>query len=52
MLSGIDEKLTKELTALERASINIKVVVPPERKDSEWTQNSTFQFIYCQSNLI
>ena len=34
MFAGIGERITKELTALAPSTMKIKVVAPPERKDS------------------
>eukprot|EP01084_Bolivina_argentea_P038184 70612_1 len=40
MFSGIDVRLTKEMTSLAPASIKVKVVAPPERKYSVWIGGS------------
>merc|ERR1711871_1066626 len=40
MFTGIDARLTKEITALAPATMKIKVVAPPERKYSVWIGGS------------
>jgi actin-related protein len=40
MFPGIDERLTKEMTALAPASVRVKIVAPPERKYSVWIGGS------------
>jgi len=40
MFEGIDQRLTKEITALAPGSMKIKVVAPPERKYSVWIGGS------------
>ena len=40
MFPGIDERLTKEMTAQAPASIRVKIVAPPERKYSVWIGGS------------
>ena len=41
MFSGLEARLTKEMTALAPPSMKIKVVAPPERKYSDWIGGST-----------
>ncbi len=36
MFPGFSERLTKEITALAPPSCRIKVIAPPERKNSVW----------------
>ena len=40
MFPQIDERLTKELTALVASSVKVKIVAPPERKYSVWIGGS------------
>jgi len=40
MFPNIDERLSKEVTAMAPASIRVKVVAPPERKYSVWIGGS------------
>jgi actin-related protein len=40
MFEGIEERLTKELTALAPSAMKIKVLAPPERKYSVWIGGS------------
>jgi len=40
MFTGIETRLTKEITALAPATMKIKVVAPPERKYSVWIGGS------------
>ena len=40
MFQGIGERMTKELTALAPSTMKIKVVAPPERKNSAWIGGS------------
>jgi len=40
MFPGIQERMTKELTALAPSTMRIKVVAPPERKSSVWIGGS------------
>ncbi len=40
MFPGIDERLTKEMTALAPAAVRVKIVAPPERKYSVWIGGS------------
>merc|ERR1712224_64356 len=40
MYPGIQERLTKEMTALAPPTMKIKVVAPPERKSSVWIGGS------------
>ena len=40
MLTGIGERMTKEITALAPSTMKIKVVAPPERKYSVWIGGS------------
>jgi len=40
MFQGIEERMTKELTALAPSTMKIKVVAPPERKYSVWIGGS------------
>jgi len=40
MFVGIDQRMTKEITALAPASMKIKIVAPPERKYSVWIGGS------------
>jgi actin len=42
MFPGFPERLSKELTALAPSTMRIKVVAPPERKDSVWMGGSIF----------
>ena len=40
MLTGIDVRMTKEITSLAPAAVKIKVVAPPERRYSTWIGGS------------
>jgi len=40
MYPGIDERMSKEITALAPATMKIKIVAPPERKYSVWIGGS------------
>ena len=40
MFSGFKDRLSKELTALAPASMEVKVIAPPERKYSVWIGGS------------
>ena len=52
MYTGIDDRLSKELTELAPSTMKIKVVAPPERKFSVWiggsilSSLSTFQTMW------
>jgi len=56
MFTGIDKRLTKEITALAPASVKIKIVAPPERKYSVWiggsilSSLSTFQDMWISKD--
>merc|ERR1711964_531333 len=56
MFSGIDKRLTKELTALAPAAVKVKIVAPPERKYSVWiggsilSSLSTFQEMWISKD--
>ena len=40
MYPGIADRLSKEITALAPASMEIKIIAPPERKYSVWIGGS------------
>jgi actin-related protein len=40
MFPGIDDRLTKEISALAASSVKVKIVAPPERKYSVWIGGS------------
>jgi len=56
MFTGIDARLSKEMTALAPASVKVKIVAPPERKYSVWiggsilSSLSTFQDMWIQKD--
>jgi actin-related protein len=56
MFPNIDQRLTKEMTALAPASIKVKIVAPPERKYSVWiggsilSSLSTFQEMWISKD--
>jgi actin beta/gamma 1 len=54
MFPGIDDRMTKELTALAPSTMKIKVVAPPERKYSVWIGGSILSSLsyYVLNNLI
>jgi len=56
MFTGIDKRLSKEMTTLAPASVKVKIVAPPERKYSVWiggsilSSLSTFQDMWIQKD--
>uniref|UniRef100_A0A914Z678 Actin n=1 Tax=Panagrolaimus superbus TaxID=310955 RepID=A0A914Z678_9BILA len=45
MFNGIDDRMAKEVTALAPASMQIKVIAPPERKFSVWIGGSILAYL-------